>query len=144
MKDSIQKEHVFNHPIKMVWKAISEASEISKWFIKADFKAEPGYDYTFTHEDQSSGSCTTIIGRVLEVQPVNRLAYTWNVKGTNVDTTVIWQLEEVENGTRLKLEHNGISQYPGETAVNMFNSFSGGWDNCISELDKYLAPVTNV
>ena len=143
MQDIIQKEHVFNHPIDLVWKAISEAEEISTWFIKANFKAEKGYKYTFSHTDESTGDCTDITGEVLEATPVYKLVYTWVVPGTGVDTTVSWQLEETTEGTKLLLEHSGISQYPGETAVKMFNSFSGGWDNCIVELSKFLEPVTN-
>ena len=46
MKDVITKERVFNHSIDTVWNAISKAEEISTWFIKADFKAEKGYEYT--------------------------------------------------------------------------------------------------
>ena len=132
MKDIIKKEHQFKQPIATVWNAISREEEISAWFIKADFKLEVGYNYTFTHEN------TQITGKILEASPVTTLIYTWIVSGTEVETTVKWVLEENDGGTLLKLEHSGISNYPGETAVKMFESFSGGWDNCVSELDKYL------
>lgn len=132
MKDVIKKEQQFKHNINAMWNAISKAEEISKWFIQAEFKAEPGYKYVFTHEN------TNIIGEVKIVNPVNELAYTWEVKGTGVETLVRWQLEENEEGTLLKLEHSGISKYPGESAVAMFDNFDSGWVNCISELDKYL------
>lgn len=143
MQDTIQREHVFNHPIQQVWKAISDAEQISAWFIQANFKPEKGYQYTFTHTDESTGNCTNITGEVLEASPVHKLVYTWVVPGTGVDTTVSWQLKETDTGTHLLLEHSGISQYPAETAVKMFDSFSGGWDNCIVELTQYLEPVTN-
>lgn len=141
MKDVIVKERELSHNIQQVWKAISEAAEISAWFIKADFKAEKGYKYSFTHTDESTGNCTNINGEVLEVTPVNRLVYTWIVSGTNVETTVAWNLQETENGTKILLEHSGISNYPAENAVNMFNSFSGGWESCYNELDKYLSEM---
>jgi hypothetical protein len=60
------------------------------------------------------------------------------VQDTNVETLVKWKLEEVDNGTKLYLEHSGIATYPGDTAVQMFNSFNGGWDNCVSQLSIYL------
>jgi len=47
MKDVIIKEQMLNHSIDKVWNAISKQEEISTWFINADFKAEPGYKYTF-------------------------------------------------------------------------------------------------
>ncbi|MEP1095370.1 MAG: SRPBCC domain-containing protein [Cyclobacteriaceae bacterium] len=135
MKDSISKEKVFAHSIDKVWKAISVGEEISSWFVKADFKPEVGYNYEF----RSLGDevCPLISGVVKEATPYT-LVYTWEVENTNVETLVKWVLEQVGDQTKLTIEHSGISQYPGESAVKMFESFNGGWDNCVSELDKYL------
>ncbi len=135
MKDSISKEHIFNHSIDKVWNAISKAEEISTWFIKADFKAEEGYEYTFTAPEEKN--CTEITGVVKKAHPYT-LVYTWVVAGTDVETLVKWQLEKSDTGTKLYLEHSGISNYTGETAVKMFTSFNGGWDNCIHGLSQYL------
>lgn len=132
MNDLIRKVHRFNHPIGEVWKAISRAEEISSWFIQADFKAEVGYKYTFTHKN------TRITGEVLEANPVTDLVYTWILEGTLIVTTVRWRLEDKGEETLLTLEHSGISKYPGETAVVMFNNYKGGWDSCVNNLEKYL------
>lgn len=134
MSDLISKEHVFSHSIDAVWNAISKAEEISAWFIKADFKAEVGYKYTFESEGEN---CSQITGVVKEATPYT-LIYTWVVTGTRIETTVKWILEKVEGGTKLYLEHSGISKYPANTAVSMFNSFNNGWDNCINELSEYI------
>lgn len=135
MKDVITKEHVFDHAIDTVWNAISKAEEISAWFIKADFKAEKGYRYTFTASEEHN--CTQITGVVKKADPYT-LVYTWIVQDTNAETTVTWFLEPVKEGTRLRLEHSGISKYPDKSAVTMFNNFNAGWDNCITELTTYL------
>ncbi len=135
MNDVISKEHLFAHPIKKVWDAISREEEISTWFIKADFKAKAGYAYTFTASEEQN--CTEITGVVKEADPYT-LVYTWIVQNTKAETTVKWVLEETTDGTKLLLEHSGISNYEGETAVAMFGSFSKGWDNCIIELSEYL------
>lgn len=132
MNDKITKTHHFDSPISKVWSAISAGEEISAWFIKADFRPQVGYKYKFTHEQ------TTITGEVLKANPVYELIYTWIVSGTQAVTTVSWKLEEQENGTTLTLEHSGISNYPGETAIAMFNNFKGGWESCINNLGKYL------
>ncbi len=141
MKDRIIKEKLFNHPIEKIWNAISKAEEISSWFIKADFKAEKDYQYTFTSEPNEKG-CTTINGIVKEANPYV-LAYTWIVADTNIETTVTWTLEAIQGGTKLKLEHSGISSYAGDTAIAMFESFNGGWDNCINGLTNYLKQEVN-
>ncbi|WP_298540238.1 SRPBCC domain-containing protein [uncultured Aquimarina sp.] len=135
MKDQIIKEHIFKHSIDKIWNAISTAEEISTWFIPADFKAEVGYRYTFNSPDKEN--CTQITGTVKQANPYT-LIYTWIVGGTAVETIVTWKLEEIDGGTKLYLEHSGISNYPGDTAVTMFNSFNGGWNNCINELSGYL------
>jgi uncharacterized protein YndB with AHSA1/START domain len=139
MNDRIIKEHQFSHPITKIWDAITLEQEISTWFIPADFKAEKGYKYTFKHEAEDQ--CTTINGEILTVNPTSELVYTWVVEGTDIITTVSWKLTENENGTHLLLEHTGISNFSGDSAIAMFESFSGGWDNCINGLEKHLSEV---
>ncbi len=135
MKDVISKTHVFNHSIDKVWNAISKADEISTWFIKADFKAEVGYQYTFSATGEKG--CLSITGTIKQANPYT-LIYTWIVEGTDTETTVKWELEEMDGQTKLYLEHSGISKYPGDTAVQMFESFNGGWSDCVSKLNAYL------
>ncbi|MGX1930241.1 SRPBCC family protein [Flagellimonas sp. 2504JD4-2] len=135
MKDVITKEHVFAHPIQKVWNAISVAEEISTWFIKADFKAEKGYQYTFVASEEHG--CTNITGEVKSASPYT-LIYTWVVENTTTETVVKWDLRETEAGTLLHLEHSGISGYPGDSAITYFNDYDGGWDNCITELTSFL------
>ncbi|WP_299116353.1 SRPBCC domain-containing protein [uncultured Winogradskyella sp.] len=139
MSKTITKEKVFNHPIGQIWDAITKAEEISTWFLEADFKPEKGYKYTF---NSSGENCSPIIGEVLEANPYT-LIYTWVVKDTPATTTVTWKLESFKNGTKLYLEHSGIENYSGETAIEMFNSFNGGWDNCINGLTDYLKEEVN-
>ena len=135
MKDIITKEEIINHSVEKVWNAISNADEISTWFIKADFKAEVGMPYTFTASEEKG--CLTITGKIKEANPYT-LVYTWIVENTDVETTVKWVLEDQGGSTKLYLEHSGISNYPGESAVQMFESFNGGWDGCINQLQEYL------
>ena len=141
MNKTITKEKVFNHSIDQVWKAITKAEEISTWFIKADFKAETGYNYTFTSEPNEKG-CTVISGTVKQANPYI-LVYTWIVADTKVETTVTWKLEDLGDSTKLYLEHSGIENYAGETAIAMFESFNGGWDNCVNLLTDYLKAEVN-
>ncbi|WP_089356673.1 SRPBCC family protein [Ekhidna lutea] len=135
MKDVLRKEKTFTHSIDKVWNAISVGEEISKWFIQADFKPEIGYEYTFTAAEEHGG--TQIKGKVLEASPYT-LKYTWRVGDTEVDTTVLWTLEEADGGTKLTLEHSDISNYPAEAATEMLGHFDKGWDACITGLIQYL------
>lgn len=136
MKNTITKEKLFHHPIDQIWNAITKAEEISAWFLKTDFKAEKGFQYTYTSKSTEKG-CTTINGIVKEANPYT-LVYTWIVEGTNVETTVSWKLAAQGNSTKLVLEHSGIENYTGETAITMFESFNEGWESCTRSLAKYL------
>ena len=140
MKDVIKKEQLFNHPIDTVWNAITKAEEISTWFIKANFKAEKGYQYMFTASEDKG--CLTITGEVKESNPYT-LIYTWIVVNTTAETTVSWKLKSTEAGTKLYLEHSGITNYAGDTAVAMFESFNGGWEDCMNSLSNYLKELVN-
>ncbi len=135
MKDIISKIKVLDHPIEKVWNAISDGEEISTWFIKADFKPEVGYAYTFSSRGEEG--CVPITGIVKEANPYT-LAYTWVVQDTDTETMVTWKLEDLNGKTKLYLEHSGISKYPSNTAVELFESFDGGWENCINDLAQYL------
>ncbi|MDG1476671.1 MAG: SRPBCC domain-containing protein [Vicingaceae bacterium] len=135
MKDIITREEVINHPVEKVWNAISRAEEISTWFIKADFKAEAGTKYQFTASEENG--CINITGEVKEATPYT-LIYTWIVEGTDVVTKVKWKLEKEGEGTKLYLEHSGIANYSGDSAIKMFESFSGGWQGCVDQLQEYL------
>ncbi|MEM7485070.1 MAG: SRPBCC domain-containing protein [Bacteroidota bacterium] len=134
MKDVIRKEHSFNFPIEKVWDAISKADEISSWFVKADFKAESGYAYTFSSLEED---CPKITGVVKHAKPFT-LIYTWIVEGTDIETVVKWELTENDKGTKLVLEHSGISNYPENSAVTFFASFDAGWNGCMHKLETFL------
>lgn len=135
MMDVLVKEQVFQHGIDKVWRAISRGEEISKWFIKADFKPEVGYAYTFTATEEHGS--TQIKGTVLEATPYN-LKYTWKVGDAPVETIVLWHLEDLGGQTKLTLEHSGIAKFGGETAVEMFEHFGKGWDACFATLKTYV------
>jgi len=139
MKDIISKEQLFNHSIQKVWDAITNQEQISTWFIPATFKAEKGFKYSF---NASGDECSPIHGEVLEATPYT-LIYSWIVTENPVETIVKWVLEEVEGGTKLYLEHSGISNYNDETAFEMFQSFNGGWDQCLTGLMGYLKDLVH-
>lgn len=131
-------EQFYAHPIETVWKAITDGKEISSWFLQADFKPEVGYNYRFTSPDEK---CHPIVGEVKAASPYT-LTYTWIEEGVDVETTVNWTLTTTDKGTTVKLTHSGVANYEGAKAVEMFDSFSGGWKNCLSSLSQHLqAPV---
>ncbi len=135
MQDFIKKEITFAKDIDTVWNAISKQEEINEWFVNADFKAEPGYEYTFTSKGED---CSQINGVVKKASPYH-LSYTWVVQNTSVETLVDWKLEKVTEGTKLIIEHTGISKYEESMAIQLFEGFSKGWIKCVTDLTSYLS-----
>ena len=136
---SIRKERFYPHSINAVWSAISVQEQLSKWFVNADFKAEVGYQYTFTRGEN------TITGEVLDVQPPHLLTYTWVIGDPNVITTVKWELQEVDGGTLVIIDHTGISGYASDQiAAATFNHFNHGWEDCTNRLAKHLQQDVHV
>ncbi len=93
MNDILSKERIFNQLIDKFCGALTKEEEISAWFKKADFKAEPGYKYTFTASAQQN--CTSITGGVKNAHPYT-LIYTWIVANTDTETIMKWYLEKTE------------------------------------------------
>lgn len=136
MNDVIAREFELDHPIQVVWNAITQGEEISKWLMECEFVAEVGYNYTMKYGDDR------FTGEVLEVIPTSRLVYSWVAGGTDVETLVEWNLDFDNGKTRVTLRHSGISEYPKESlATTMFELFSEGWNGCIQRLTEMLSNV---
>ena len=54
-----------------------------------------------------------VSGEYLEIDPPRRLVYTWTASWTGaVTTTVRWELEPSEQGTRVTIRHTGLAGHP--------------------------------
>lgn len=119
----------YKHPISKVWDAITNQKSLKEWFVPGSFKAEPGFAYSFKNE------YTYVRGEVLQVTPPTLLVYTWIKEDTDIETTVRWELEEVNGYTNLTITHTGIEKYSDDMA----NRNQEGWNYVISAIEQYLA-----
>jgi uncharacterized protein YndB with AHSA1/START domain len=67
-----------------------------------------------------------------EIEPGRRLVHTWAMDGDATESTVAFELEAVEAGTRLALTHRGLG--PDEIAQN-----DAGWRHQLDRLEALLA-----
>jgi uncharacterized protein YndB with AHSA1/START domain len=134
MENQLTLQKLLNHPIQKVWAAISEPRQIEKWWMtESDFKAEPGYNYDLKRD---GGQLT---GTVLEVDPPNRLVYTFVSPKHNMEaeTTVIWTLEEKGNATLLTLVHKDFDKL-GASRQSVWEGINKGWPAHLASLEKEL------
>ena len=90
-----------------------------------DFKPEPGFETRFNVSCE--GRDYSHHWRVTDVVPEVRIAYDWRYDGFPGDSTVVWQLSELPNGTRLRLTHDGIETFPQDNPVLSRESTEQGW-----------------
>jgi len=131
----ITKSVFFSASRETVWAFLTEKEKLALWFhpAEADLAENEDFALTGTAED---GSTTKICwGTVLEMDRPSRLVYTFTIKPLNsVFTTVIWTLEDVHGGTKLSVEHKGISAAAGDAALGILMALDAGWDQHLGKL----------
>lgn len=76
-------------------------------------------------------------GTVLVSEPFKRLDYTFTIAPMgDAVSTVKWYIEELEEGTRLSLVHEGLPQ--GAEAFSLILALDKGWDDHISRMRASL------
>lgn len=94
----------------VVWRAITEPALIAEWLMENDFRPEVGAKGNFCMP-KKPGFDGQIAFEVQEVDPPNRLVYTWDSGGSWGQTTLIWTLKATQSGTKLTLEHRGFEGF---------------------------------
>ena len=114
-----------------VWKYLTEADKLARWFHEADSDlTTPDKNYELLMENGNKGCW----GRVLEVEPPNRLVYTFthdHLKG--YETRVEWILRDLDGGTQLTLIHTGLDKSEADPFA-MLSDHDKGWDEHLQRL----------
>lgn len=78
------------------------------------------------------GNPYVLEGEFLEVDPPRRLVHTWQGAGAAGPSTITYELEPVEGGTRITLRQTGIKPRPTCAATCL------GWETSFEELARLL------
>jgi len=129
---------------EVVFKAISDPSELTNWFPDAAIlepRAGGKFKFSFYKDsdrrDKKMDRDYLPEGKVLEFVPNKKLSYTWQHKEIPdfPETVVTWELEQVsKNKTRVKLTHVGFTGKEGEKSAKEHNQ---GWSFFLNELASY-------
>jgi uncharacterized protein YndB with AHSA1/START domain len=142
IRDEIQR--VIDLPIGLsrAWQAITTPEDISNWFSdRISFAPEVGADIVFDWDDHGKK-----YGRVEVIDPSNRFAFRWRVKGlgpevpieANNSTLVMMELTQTSEGTRLTVTESGFSNLPPDLQDFEFHKNESGWDYELNDLSKYF------
>lgn len=131
-------ERVFDAPVALVWKALTEVDDIKHWsFDIAEFKLRVGFEFRFTGQGKD-GAKKHHRCRITEVVPEKRLAYTWRYEGYAGDSLVTFELFAEGKKTKLRLTHTGLESFAAIPALAKAN-FEAGWTQIVgSNLKSFV------
>ena len=143
--DRIEKSVVFRAPRSRVWRALTDSSQFSQWFgavLKDPFVpgarvrgpvTHPGYEHL------------TMDITIEQVEPERLFSWRWQPGGGDPDidpaepmTLVVFELEEVPEGTRLTVTETGFDQIPIARRSKAYRENTEGWDGQMVNLRRYL------
>jgi uncharacterized protein YndB with AHSA1/START domain len=125
----IQQTVIFNAPIQRVWEAVSTSEGIAAWFMPNDFQPEIGYEFN-VQSPFGPSPC-----KVLELDPPNRLSFSWDVSGWIVS----FELKELDGKTQFTLTHSGwkapdeIVPKAGAKNSVIRDRMNMGWETLVNE-----------
>jgi uncharacterized protein YndB with AHSA1/START domain len=140
MKQTIQHDFFYAHPIETVWEYFTNADLMGQWLMKNDFVPVVGHEFQFRTGGKPNQNFDGIFYcKVLEIVPFKKLSYTWNCgpgEGEiDLTSVVVWQLEAKDNGTRVHLEHSGFEQPQN---FKMYQDLNQGWLELFQKIEKLL------
>jgi uncharacterized protein YndB with AHSA1/START domain len=149
--DSIEREILIEAPAEVVWRVITEPSQISRWFSdEAEVQARTGADGTLTWRpggrDGSQEADTIVPIRVVDAEPYRRFSFRWgHPREASPDegnsALVEFSLTEEAHGTRLRVLESGIGavKHDDEGKTRYLESHEQGWERHLGELLDYVA-----
>jgi uncharacterized protein YndB with AHSA1/START domain len=146
-QDAIVNEIQVAAPPERVFRALTDANELKRWFSGPDCPAKSwkmdarvGGHYSYATEKGSvvvnGVSEFECHGEILECDPPRLLVYTWIANwhdNKSARTVVRWELEKKGSGTYVKITHSGLASLPIAR-----EDYSGGWPGVVEMLKKYV------
>lgn len=143
--DRIEKTAVFRAPRSKVWRALTDSAQFSQWFgavLKDPFVPGARVRGPVTHPSYEHLTMDITIDRV---EPERLFSWRWQPGGdANIDpaepmTLVVFELEEVPEGTRLTVRESGFDRIPVSRRSKAYRENDEGWTGQLENLRKYLA-----
>jgi uncharacterized protein YndB with AHSA1/START domain len=124
-------ERDFAHSPAKLWRALTESPLLAQWLLNNDFAPEVGHTFQFRSEPVQ-GWNGIIDCKVLIVDPITRLSYTWGSMG--MASVVLFTLIPSAAGTQLRMEQSGF----GPNQDHAYKGATYGWQNFLGKLEIVL------
>ena len=124
-------ERDFAHSPAKLWRALTESPLLAQWLLNNDFTPEVGHTFQFRSEPVQ-GWNGIIDCKVLLVDPITHLSYTWGSMG--MSSVVVFTLTPSDAGTHMRMEHSGF----GPNQDHAYKGAMYGWQNFLGKLETLL------
>lgn len=112
-------EVIYPDETSRVWRALTDPRALKDWLMESNFEPRVGHRFEFRTKPRR-GFSGVIPCEVLQVEAPKLLFFTWG----RSNSIVTFQLEEIENGTRLHFKDEGFS---GARGIAMLLILGRGW-----------------
>ena len=129
MEDPVMVEAIYDVPADVVWRALTDNSQMKKWYFELD-EFHPKVGFRFQFEGGSENKTFTHLCEITEVIPENKISYTWKYEGYPGCSEVTFQLTSSGGKTKLNLTHDGLETFPSLPDFEKEN-FRKGWESII-------------
>jgi uncharacterized protein YndB with AHSA1/START domain len=142
----IDKTMEIKAPPERVWRALTNAKELSTWFqVTIEGKIAVGNEVWMT--SMCNGASVRFRVLFVEMTPPTRFVWQWHPGAVdpNVDysseprTTVSFTLEPSGSGTRLSLAETGFNEVSLARRAKVFGDNNQGWTEVLVWLSNYAA-----
>ncbi len=145
--DRIEKEIVMRAPRSRVWRALTDAREFGRWFradIKDDFAPGKPARGRITHPGYEHVAFEVEVERI---EPERLFSFRWHPYAIDPTkdyskeptTLVVFELDEVPEGTRLRVTESGFDHIPAERRAEAFRMNSGGWEGQVKNIARHVS-----
>ena len=146
--EAIEREIHIDAAPDVVFDVVSSPEHLRQWWPdEADFPAEPGGAGRIGFGDCAQGG-TWVQFTVVEADPPRRFSFRWTheegeAAAPGNSMLVVFDLEPVGAGTRLRMTETGFREMGWEAAVleQQYQEHVHGWDHFLPRLAPYVATL---
>lgn len=124
---SVVVEREMPFPPDRLWRALTQPHLIAEWLMNNDFQPVVGHAFQL-RGDWGHADCKVIV-----VEPITSLAYTWDAMG--LESTVTFTLTPTPAGTHLRMEQAGFR--PDQKQA--YGGAMWGWQKFLGNLEEVVA-----
>ena len=146
--DRIERKILLKAPRSQVWRVIAHAEQFGKWFgVALDGRRFVAGEWTqgqVTYPGYEHVLWNVLVERV---EPERLFSFRWHPYAVEPGfdysqeptTLVKFELEDMENGTLLKVSESGFDHIPQTRRLKAFRMDSRGWDEQMSNIEQFLS-----